>query len=47
MTNKTKLQGPYQEHVVLAKSQGRKPLTYPKWKQLARKNKKKQVVKIV
>ena len=47
MTNRTRFQQQYQEHFVLAKSQGRKPLTFPKWKQLARKNKKKQDVKIL
>lgn len=47
MTNKTKLQKPFQEHVELAKREGRTPLTFSRWKKLARKNKKKQNIKII
>ena len=47
MTDKTKFQKPYQEHISLAEAAGRKPLTFPRWKKLARKNKKKQQIKTI
>lgn len=46
MTNKQKLNKGYEEHCALVEQVGRKTLPFSKWKKLARKNKKPQVVKI-